>query len=80
MRRPELGSRLAVGHPQGLALTSARVAPHSRRREQGVKGIRLRATAPPRFRKLFAAELTQASGLRVIIAGLEQLRGHPSSA
>ena len=32
--RPELGSRLAVGHPQGLALTPARTTPHSHSREQ----------------------------------------------
>jgi hypothetical protein len=36
-RRPELGSRLAAGHPQGLALTPARTAPHSRSREQRSK-------------------------------------------
>jgi hypothetical protein len=39
--RPELGSRLAVGHPQGLALTPARTTParttpHSHSREQPV--------------------------------------------
>jgi hypothetical protein len=34
--RPELGSRLAVGHPQGLALTPARTTPHSHSREQVV--------------------------------------------
>ena len=34
-RRPELGSRLAAGHPKGLALTPARTAPHCQSREQG---------------------------------------------
>jgi len=37
LRRPELGSRLAAGHPQGLALTPARTAPHCQSREQGVE-------------------------------------------
>ena len=32
--RPELGSRLAVGHPQGLALRPARTTPHSQSRKQ----------------------------------------------
>jgi hypothetical protein len=33
---PGAGSRLAAGHPQGLALTPARTAPHCQSREQGV--------------------------------------------
>jgi hypothetical protein len=44
MRRPELGSRLALGHPQGLALTPARTAPQSPRREQEERATRSRCT------------------------------------
>ena len=38
-RRPRWGSRLAAGHPQGLALTTARTAPHCQSREQGVDEV-----------------------------------------
>jgi hypothetical protein len=45
LRRPELGSRLAAGHPQGLALTPTRTTPHCHCREQGVaEPTRSRAT------------------------------------
>ena len=39
-RRPQQGPRLAAGHPQGLALTPARTAPHSQSPKQALSLLR----------------------------------------
>jgi hypothetical protein len=87
MRRPELGSRLAAGHPQGLALTPARTAPHSpeagsrgQRHQDEVPFDRLRAHTPPapfdRLRAHFAsARPSTSSGHTSHPRALRQAQG-----